>query len=89
MMYRDNCKYTDNGTAECGTWAECYLKCPGLKERAKQLWEELRNVPINTETECIEETWKDFPKGTHRETIWRWFEEKFDVNVAKDLMYAR
>ena len=87
MMYRDNCKYTDNGTAECGTWAEWYLKCPGLKERAKQLWEELEDVPMDPETERIEQIWHNFPIGTHREEIWHWFERNFDLSVAEELMH--
>ena len=28
----------------------------------------------------------DFPIGTHREEIWYWFEERFNISVAKDLM---
>ncbi|MCC2255556.1 hypothetical protein LKD70_14220 [Ruminococcus sp. CLA-AA-H200] len=59
----------------------CYL--PGS---IKQLWEEFGNVPMDPETECIEEEWHGFPEGTHREEIWHWFEESFQVSVAKDLM---
>ena len=41
---------------------------------------------MNPETECIEEEWNGFPTGTHREEIWHWFEEEFDLSVAEDLM---
>lgn len=41
---------------------------------------------MNPETEEIEEEWQEFPIGTHREKIWSWFEETFNVSVAKDLM---
>ena len=35
----------------------------------------------------IEEDFLDFRAGTHREEIWHWFEDTFDLSVAKDLMY--
>lgn len=54
--------------------------------KAKDLWEEFGDVPMAPETECIEEPWRDFPAGTHREEVWHWFEETFDVSVAEDLM---
>lgn len=54
--------------------------------QAKHLWESLEDVPMNPETECIEEKWQEFPAGTHREEIWHWFEEKYNVSVAEDLM---
>lgn len=55
-------------------WREIYVK---------DLWEEFGEVPMNPETEEIEESWKHFLPGTHREDIWHWFEEQFDINVAE------
>lgn len=52
-----------------------------------ELWEEFGDVPMNPATECIEVAWCGFPKGTHREDIWHWFEETFGVAVH-DLMYS-
>ena len=52
----------------------------------KELWEDFGDVPMNPETECIEDFWGKFYPGTHREEIWHWFEETFNVIVAKDLM---
>jgi hypothetical protein len=52
---------------------------------AKRLWAELADVPIN-EDEEIDVDWHIFSKGTEREEIWHWFEETFDVSVAKYLM---
>ncbi len=52
----------------------------------EMLWEEFGDVPMNPDTEEIEEGWRDFPIGTHREKIWHWFEENFNISVA-DLMY--
>lgn len=56
-----------------------------MKE-AKKLWLEFGEVPMNPDTECIEEEWHGFAVGTHREDIWHWFEETFDVSIAEDLM---
>ncbi len=52
----------------------------------KDLWMEFGDIPMNSETECIEEDWREFPAGTHREEIWHWFEETFGISVAEDLM---
>ena len=58
-------------------WKDTYVK---------DLWEDFGEVPMNPETEEIEEPWKHFLPGTYREKIWHWFEEQFDISVAKDLM---
>ena len=44
-------------------------------------WEEFGDVPMNPETECIEEPFLDFPAGTHREEIWHWFDEQHSNGV--------
>ena len=59
----------------------------GFRQTTTELWEEFGDVPMNPETECIEVAWCGFPKGTHREDIWHWFEETFGVAVH-DLMYS-
>lgn len=56
------------------------------KMLAKELWLRFGDVPMNPETEEIEEEWNGFPTGTWREDIWHWFEDKFSVSVAEDLM---
>lgn len=53
---------------------------------AKELWVQFGEIPMNPETECIEEEWHGFSAGTFREDIWHWFEETFNVSVAEDLM---
>lgn len=55
-------------------------------EYIKNLWLEFGDVPMNPETECIDEEWNGFSTGTHREEVWSWFEETYGVSVAKDLM---
>ena len=52
----------------------------------EDLWLEFGDVPMNPKTECIEEEWNGFSAGTHREEIWHWFEETFNISVAEDLM---
>ena len=52
----------------------------------KKLWQDFGDIPMNPETECIEQSWHGFPAGTQREEIWHWFEETFDISVAADLM---
>ena len=55
--------------------------------KARQVWDELTDVPMDPETECIESDWKQFPAGTHREEIWHWIEDTYHVSVAEDLMF--
>lgn len=50
------------------------------------LWEDFGEVPMNSDTEEIEEQWRHFLPGTRREEIWHWFEEQFNISVAEDLM---
>lgn len=62
------------------------------KERSRltavtDLWDELGDLPMDPETECMEAPFQHFPAGTFREDIWHWFEEKFDLSVATDLMF--
>lgn len=65
------------------------------REHIKELWEQLGNVPVNEDTDCIEEWWgsalwnNSFCPGTKREDIWRWFEGTFEVSVAEDLMASK
>lgn len=58
-------------------WKQIYVK---------DLWEDFGEVPMNPDTEEIEVPWMHFVPGTHREEIWHWFEEQFDISVAEDLM---
>lgn len=57
-----------------------------IMQNVKELWLEFGDVPMDPETECIETEWSGFLPGTHREKIWQWFEDTFNVSVAKDLM---
>ena len=61
------------------------------KETARKLWSELRNIPIDKH-ENLDANFTPtgfnttFEIGTHREEVWYWFEETFNVSVVKDLM---
>ena len=56
-----------------------------LRERDKileDLWTEFGDVPMNPETECMEQPFLGFPAGTHREDIWHWFDERHSKGVT-------
>ncbi len=48
----------------------------------KDVWKTLSDVPMDPETENIEENWFIFPAGTNREAIWYWFDEQYPDGVA-------
>lgn len=64
----------------------------------KRLWQQLGTIPIDPETECLEQNFiprttdgiamYQFPSGTHREDVWHWFEDEFNISVAKDLTHT-
>lgn len=55
---------------------------------AKELWDRFEDVPLNPDTEEIEEDWNGFLAGTSREDVWHWFENTFHVSVSEELMVA-
>jgi len=87
------------GNPKGRTELELNLIKGGLERRKyiQDLWKQFGDIPMDPKTECIESpfivyhqyggrVFKNFPAGTHREDIWRWFEEAFCISVAKDLM---
>ncbi|MCD8109982.1 MAG: hypothetical protein LUE14_07775 [Clostridiales bacterium] len=66
------------------TGGDVYTVC--VERSYKELWEELADIPIDSETETIDTDWIGFPAGTHREDIWHWFEDYYKISVAVDLM---
>lgn len=50
--------------------------------KLEQLWGEFTDVPMNPETEEMEEPFLHFPVGTNREEIWHWFDERHSKGVA-------
>lgn len=60
------------------------VKCT-IEERDKileGLWEQLSDIPIDPETERIEESFLGFAQGTHWEEIWHWFDERYSKGVV-------
>lgn len=51
------------------------------KSQIEDLWHLLEDVPMNPETEEMEEEFFGFPIGTHREEIWHWFDERYGGGV--------
>jgi len=45
----------------------------------KKLWAQFGNVPMDPQTECIEEQFMLWGPGTHREEIWHWFDERYST----------
>lgn len=56
-----------------------------LQERdteLERLWAEFADVPMDPETEEMEEPFLHFPVGTNREEIWHWFDERHSKGVV-------
>lgn len=54
----------------------------------EEAWDDFADVPMDPETECIEEPFLFFKAGTHREEIWHWFDEHHSKGVYW-LLYER
>lgn len=58
-------------------------------EELYSLWESFGEIPVATgdgelDEECLEEPFLHFPKGTHREEVWKWFETQHaDFSVGE------
>lgn len=52
----------------------------------ERLWDQFSVVPMDPNTECMEDEFLHFPAGTHREEIWHWFDRRHSKGVAH-LMY--
>lgn len=50
--------------------------------KLQELWEQFDDVPVNLETECIEEPFLNFPAGTHRQEILAWFDQRHSTGIA-------
>lgn len=51
-------------------------------EALEELWAKFGDVPMNPETECIEEPFMGWGVGVHREEIWHWFDHRHSKGVA-------
>ena len=55
----------------------------------EDLWGLFGDIPMDPETERLEEPFLGgvFPAGTHREEVWKWFDERYSKGVAA-LLYG-
>lgn len=61
-----------------------------LRDRDKMLenlWDQFADIPMDPDTEKIEEPFLGFPAGTDREDIWHWFDERHSKGIAYLLYY--
>src|SRR3989344_4987293 len=73
----------DHNCPKCET--DDYLTDLDNLETAKALWSILGDVPVNEDDE-LDDNFLLFEKGSDKFEVWHWFEDKFDISVAKDLM---
>lgn len=43
-------------------------------QRIENLWDDFGSIPLDPDTERIEESFLHFPIGTHKEKIWKYFD---------------
>lgn len=66
------------------------VKFMPLKQRdaeLEKLWDEFSDVPMNPDTEKMEDAFLHFPAGTPREDIWHWFDERYSKGISA-LLYG-
>ena len=51
-------------------------------KQIEMLWEDFSDIPMDCETEQIEQGFLHFPAGTPREDIWHWFDEMHSKGVV-------
>ena len=51
-------------------------------EELEELWRQFGDIPMDPETECIEEQFMGWGPGIHREEIWHWFDRRHSKGVA-------
>lgn len=62
--------------------------CPDCEKKLdymrwiKDLWAAFGDIPMNPDTECLEEYFLGFPAGTSRYDIWAWFKKTFNISVV-------
>lgn len=61
-----------------------------LEERdakLEELWKLFGEIPMYPDTECMEDNFLHFPAGTHREEVWKWFDQRHSKGVGH-LLYS-
>lgn len=52
----------------------------------ERLWEEFANTPVCEDTDCIDEDFYVWDKGTDKSEIWHWFDDNHSKGLAIGLM---
>lgn len=82
----DEYRYYDTYLTELTVRAKATTQSiPTLQQRddtLEALWEQLADVPVDPDTEKLEEQYIHFPAGTVREDVWHWFDERHSKGVA-------
>ena len=51
-------------------------------EQLEEFWSQFGAAPMDPETERMEDDFLYFPRGTHREEIWHWFDKRHSKGVV-------
>lgn len=74
---------------------EIFRGCPGCLEDAYLMdvelddktilgfWEDFEDVPLNPETEVLEEDFLCFPAETQRDYVWSWFDKVYSKGIRE------
>lgn len=57
------------------------------QEEVRSLWNELSDVPVDPESERLDESFFLFDKGTPKLDVWAWFDDHYDYGVYS-LLYC-
>ena len=59
------------------------MKSIAERDRAlEELWAIFGDIPIDADSERIQESFIGYPAGTHREEIWHWFDAMYSKGLA-------
>lgn len=60
-----------------------YLTEEDYQATIDKLWEQLSDIPVNNTGEIIEDDFYIWKKGTSKEDIWHWFDERVQGGIGK------
>lgn len=60
-----------------------YLTEEDYQATIDKMWEELSDIPVNNTGEIIEDKFYIWGKGTSRDDIWHWFDERVQGGIGK------
>ena len=59
-----------------------YLTEEDYQATIDKLWEQLSDIPVNNTGEIIEDDFYIWDKGTQKEDIWHWFDERVQNGIG-------